>query len=394
MNSGTHSARRGLATAPLQKQMTAWRRDLHRHPETGFETRRAAAMVEKILRACGAATRRVAEVGVVGVLRRGTGRRMIGLRADMDALPIAEANTFRHRSARAGKMHACGHDGHTAMLLGAAGHLARAGRFDGAAVFIFQPDEENGFGAKAMMADGLFRQFPVDRVFGMHNLPSLAAGRFAARAGPVMACEDHFRLVVAGRGGHAAQPHLCADALVAAAEMVTAFQTIVSRVVNPGLGGVVSVTALESDGAQNVLPGRVEIRGDARAYDEKTRRDIRNALKRIARGVCAAHRASLAEFSYERRFEVTVNGAAETESALAAARDVAGKSRVDDRCPPMMFSEDFGRMLEARPGCFIFIGNGDQSPPLHSPRFDFNDEILAAGAAYWTRLVERELPIQ
>ena len=380
--------------ASLQKQMTAWRRDFHRHPEIGFAVKRTASVVEKILRQCGAKTKRIADVGVVGILRRGSGKRAVGLRAELDALPIAEAGGFRHRSAIAGKMHACGHDGHSAMLLGAACRLAKIGKFDGAAVFIFQPDEENGFGAKAMIDDGLFRHFPVDRVFGMHNLPSLAAGKFAMRAGPIMACEDHFRIVVEGGGGHAAQPHLCADSLVAGAEIVGALQTVVSRVVNPALGGVVSVTNFQTDGAQNVIPSRVELRGDARSYDTKSRRDIRDSLERIARGICEAHRVSLAEFEYEHRFEMTANSDAETQSAFAAACEITGKNNVDGDCPRMMFSEDFGRMLNEKPGCFIFIGNGEESAPLHSPRFDFNDAILADGANYWTRLVERELPPQ
>lgn len=391
MRAKTDSERR-FVTAPLRKKMAEWRRDFHRRPEVGFAVNRTASVVEKILRANGAQTRRFADTGVVGVLQRGSARRMIGLRADMDALPLPEANNFAHRSVRAGQMHACGHDGHTAMLLGAACHLAKFGKFDGAAVFIFQPDEEGGMGAMAMMRDGLFRKFPVDRVFGMHNLPSLAAGHFATRPGPVMACEDHFRIVIQGRGGHAAQPHLCADALVAAAAAVTALQTIVSRIVNPGLGGVVSVTNFETDGARNVIPGRVELRGDARAYSDATRRGIRGAMKKIARGVCEAHRASVAEFEYENKFRATVNDDAGTAASVAAAREVTAK--VDGQCPPMMFSEDFGRMLEAKPGCFIFIGNGRDSAPLHSPHFDFNDDILTAGADYWTRLVERELPLK
>ena len=381
----------GKIAAPLQKKMRAWRRDFHRHPETGFAVERTAAAVESVLRECGANPRRIADVGVVGALRRGSGRRAVGLRAELDALPIAERGQRPHRSAHEGKMHACGHDGHATMLLGAACQLAADGNFDGEAVFIFQPDEENGLGAKAMMEDGLFEKFPVSRVFGMHNLPSLPAGDFAARTGPIMACEDHFRIVIAGRGGHAAQPHLGADALVAAAEVVCALQTVVSRVVNPALGGVVSVTNFETDGAQNVIPSRAELRGDARAYDSASRRDIRRAIKRIARGVCAAHRVTLADFAYENHFGPTVNNAAAAQSAVTAAKKVCGKRRVDDDCPRMMFSEDFGRMARAKPGCFVFIGNGENSAPLHSPHFDFNDDILAAGAEYWTRLVEQEL---
>ena len=373
----------------LRDEMTGWRRDFHRHPEVGFAVERTAAAVERILRESGVETRRVADVGVVGILRRGTGGGMIGLRADMDALPIPEGNTFPHRSSNEGRMHACGHDGHTAMLLGAARRLAVSGKFDGAAVFIFQPDEEGGLGAKAMMDSGLFQEFPVDRVFGMHNLPSLAAGHFAIRAGPIMACEDHFRIVVEGRGGHAAQPHLCADALVAGANIVGSLQTIVSRVINPSLGGVVSVTGFETDGARNVIPGRVELRGDARAYSDETRREIRDAMERIARGLCDANGATLADFQYEAKFEATINSADETDAAAAAAREVTQK--VDENIPPMMFSEDFGRMLAANPGAFIFIGNGEDSSPLHSPLFDFNDDILTIGVDYWTRLVEREL---
>ena len=371
--------------------MTVWRRDFHRHPETGFAVERTAAIVENVLRECGANPRRVADVGVVGVLRRGTKKRAIGLRAELDALPIAEESRFRHRSVYEGKMHACGHDGHAAMLLGAARQLAADGKFDGSAVFIFQPDEENGLGAEAMLNDGLLRKFPMQRIFGMHNLPSLPAGHFATRTGPVMACEDHFQITVKGRGGHAALPHLCADALVAGAEIVGALQTVVSRVINPSLGGVVSVTEFQTDGAQNVIPGRVILRGDARAYSDATRGEIRNAIKRIADGVCDAHRATVADFSYQHCFGITANTAAETRAGIAAAREIAGESRIDGDCPRMMFSEDFGRMLKEKPGCFMFIGNGKDSPALHNPRFDFNDDILPVGAAYWTRLVEREL---
>ena len=371
--------------------MIGWRHDFHRHPETGFAVERTAAIVENILRECGANPRRIADVGVVGILRKGKKKRAIGLRAELDALPIAEASQFSHRSIYEGKMHACGHDGHAAMLLGAARQLAMDGKFDGAAVFIFQPDEENGLGAKAMLDDGLLRKFPMQRMFGMHNLPSLPAGRFATRTGPIMASEDHFQIDIVGRGGHAALPHLCADALVAAAEIVGALQTVVSRVINPSLGGVVSVTEFQTDGAQNVIPGRVTLRGDARAYSDATRNDIRNAIKRIAHGICDAHGVKVDSFSYQHCFGVTTNAAAETHAGIAAACEIAGKTGVVDDCPQMMFSEDFGRMLDVRPGCFMFIGNGKDSAALHNPQFDFNDNILANGAAYWTRLVEREL---
>lgn len=372
--------------------MAVWRRDFHRHPETGFAVTRTAKIVEDTLRKCGANPCRIADVGIVGILRRGNKKRAIGLRAELDALPITESSQFNHRSIYDGKMHACGHDGHAAMLLGAACQLAADGKFDGTAVFIFQPDEENGRGAQAMLDDGLLQKFPVERLFAMHNLPTLPTGHFATRSGPIMAGKDYFRMVIAGRGGHAALPHLCTDALVAAAEIVGALQTVVSRTVNPSLGGVVSVTEFHTDGARTVIPSRVELRGGARAYSDATRRDIRNAIKRIARGICSAHGVTLAEFSYEDCFSVTANSAAETQSALAVAREISGKSRVTGDYSRMMFSEDFGRMLKTRPGCFIFIGNGKDSAALHNPYFDFNDDILATGAAYWTRLIEREMP--
>lgn len=375
----------------LRRKMTAWRRDFHRHPEIEFAVERTAGAVESILQKCGANPRRVAGVGVVGILRRGEGKNIIGLRAELDALPIAEESQVRHRSVHKGKMHACGHDGHTAMLLGAAHQLAADGKFDGAVVFIFQPDEENGHGAAAMLDDGLLQKFPMKRIFGMHNLPSLPVGHFASRVGPIMAGEDHFKIVITGRGGHAALPHLCTDALVAGAELVGALQTVVSRTINPALGGVVSVTGFQTNGAQNVIPGLVIISGDARAYSDATRKTIKRAMQTIARGICNAHRVSLSEFHYENCFSVTTNTDLETRSALATAREVVGKNSVQSDYPGMMFSEDFGHMLNAKPGCFIFIGNGKDSAPLHSPRFDFNDDILATGAAYWTRLVEREL---
>ncbi len=331
--------------------------------------------------------------GVVGVLQRGNGPRSIGLRADMDALPIHEANQFDHRSQTEGIMHACGHDGHTAMLLGAAKYLSEQGNFSGRAVFIFQPAEEHGKGGPAMIADGLFDTFPVDAVYGIHNMPGMAEGSFALRKGAIMASEALFEIRIRGQGGHAAMPHRGADAIVVGAEIVTALQTIVSRKLNPGMNGVVSVTELTTDGQRNVLPGRAVLKGDARALNAWVNAEIEARMRQIVEGVCLAHGVS-AEVSYDTVFEVTVNAPEPTARAAEAARSIAGPDQVDTDCAPVLGSEDFAHMTLVRPGCFLFLGNGTDGAharPLHSADYDFNDRTLSIGSAFWVRLVEQEL---
>jgi hippurate hydrolase len=379
---------------PLQGQMTEWRHDFHANPELGFDEHRTAARVADLLTEFGLEVHRaVGRTGVVGVLQRGNATRSIGLRADMDALPIHEINGFAHRSLSDGVMHACGHDGHTSMLLGAAKHLAESGDFNGRVIFIFQPAEEHGKGGPAMIADGLFEKFPVDAVYGIHNMPGQAAGTFALRTGAMMASEALFEIRVQGQGGHAAMPHHGSDALVVGAEIVTALQTIVSRKLNPGQNGVVSVTEFTTDGQRNVLPGRAVLKGDARALNRDVNARIEAKMRQIVKGVCLAHGVT-AEVSYDTVFEVTVNAPEPAARAARAASALVGEAKVNADCAPVLGSEDFAHMALARPGCFLFLGNGTQGAhtrPLHSADYDFNDAILTTGAAFWVRLVEQEL---
>jgi amidohydrolase len=323
----------------------------------------------------------------------GNSERMLGMRADMDALRIHEQNSFDHRSQHDGKMHACGHDGHTAMLLGAAQYLASNGNFDGSAVFIFQPAEEHGEGARAMLADGLFERFPVDAVYAIHNFPSLETGRFAVRAGSIMAAEDNFEITVNAVGHHAAMPHLGKDAIVIGAEIVGAMQTLVSRSLDPLDSAVVSFTEFVTDGTVNVVPGRVVLKGDTRSLSVAVQDHIETTMERIVAGICAAQGASY-EFSYRRNFIPTVNSAAEAGIAAQVASAVVGAQNVLGDSRPAMTSEDFGYMLQARPGAYLLLGNGKKGIggcSLHNPAYDFNDEILCIGADFWVTLIESQL---
>ena len=381
-------------TTALHEQMRAWRHDIHRHPELAFEENRTAAIVADKLEAWGIETHRgIGNTGVVGILRRGTSQRSIGLRADMDALLIQEQNRFDHRSRHDGKMHACGHDGHTAMLLGAARYLAENGAFDGTVVFIFQPAEEHGAGARAMLDDGLFERFPVDDVYAIHNFPSLETGRFAVRAGPMMAAEDNFEIVVDGVGCHAAMPHLGRDPIVTASEIVVAMQSLVARTLNPMEHAVVSFTEFLTNGTVNVVPGQVILKGDTRSLTPAVQDHIETTMARIVAGICAAHGAEH-RFDYRRNFVPTINTAAEAEIAARVAARVAGADAVIGDSRPVMTSEDFGYMLQARPGAYVLLGNGAEGVggcSLHNPNYDFNDEILAIGADFWVELVQSEL---
>lgn len=383
-----------MKTEYLSDVMQAWRRDFHQHPELGFQEHRTSAKVAELLTEFGLEVHeRVGGTGVVGVLQRGNGPRAIGLRADMDALPIHEQNGFAYRSVNDGVMHACGHDGHTTMLLGAARHLAEKGDFSGRAVFIFQPAEEHGQGGPAMLADGLFDRFPVDEVYGMHNMPGMELGSFATRTGAMMASEALFEIEIHGQGGHAAMPHRGVDAIVVGAEIVSALQTIVSRKLNPGLNGVVSVTDFSTDGQRNVLPGRATLSGDARALNRDTNLEIERAMRQIVEGVCMAHGVK-GTVKYETIFEVLVSAPEPTLKAARCAASLAGERRVDTEYPPILASEDFAHMAKARPGCFMLVGNGTQaahSRPLHSADFDFNDKLLVPGSSFWVSLVEQEL---
>ena len=381
-------------TESSHASMRAWRHDIHRHPELAFEEHRTAEKVADLLEQFGLEVHTaVGNTGVVGLLRKGNSVRSIGLRADMDALKIQEQNSFEHRSLNAGKMHACGHDGHTAMLLGAAQYLAAEGEFDGTAVFIFQPAEEHGEGARAMIEDGLFERFPVDAVYAIHNFPSLAVGKFAVRAGSIMAAEDNFEITVNGVGCHAAMPHLGKDAIVIGAEIVSAMQSLVSRTMDPIDNGVVSVTDFVTNGTVNVIPGQVILRGDTRSLNTAVQDHIESTMERIVGGICAAHGASY-EFSYRRNFVPTINTPAEADIAAAAARLVVGADNVVGDSRPVMASEDFGYMLQARPGAYLLLGNGEAGVggcSLHNPAYDFNDDILSIGADFWVTLVETQL---
>ncbi len=379
--------------AAVADELTAWRRDIHAHPETAFEEKRTSDVVAKKLQSFGIEVHRgLAGTGVVGRLRSGNGNRAIALRADMDALHIAEENDFAHKSKHEGKMHACGHDGHTTMLLGAARHLAETKDFDGTVYFIFQPAEENEGGARVMIEEGLFDQFPVEAVYGMHNMPHMPVGQFAVRPGPMMAAFDIFELTITGHGSHAAMPHQGRDPVFVAAQIVTALQGIVSRGTDPLDAAVLSVTQIHGGDTWNVIPNAVTLRGTTRAFRDAVQDRFEPEIRRIADGLCAAHGATF-DLRYERRYPATVNTAAETELAAAAAAEVAGTGGVDRDPQPLMGSEDFAFMLRERPGCYLWIGNGarDGGCMLHNPRYDFNDDILPAGASYWVRLAERVL---
>ena len=383
-----------MKTRYLEDVMQGWRRDFHQHPELGFQEHRTSAKVAELLSEFGLEVhQRVGGTGVVGVLQRGNGPRAIGMRADMDALPIHEQSEFEHKSVNEGVMHACGHDGHTTMLLGAARYLAEKGDFSGRVVFIFQPAEEHGQGGPAMIADGLFDRFPVDEVYGMHNMPGMELGSFATRTGAMMASEALFEIEVQGQGGHAAMPHKGVDAIVVGAEIVGALQTIVSRKLNPGLNGVVSVTDFNTDGQRNVLPGRATLSGDARALNRDTNREIERAMRQLVEGICIAHGVK-GTVKYDTIFEVLVSAPEPTRKAARCAAALAGEGKVDKECPPILASEDFAHMAKARPGCFMLLGNGTEgshSRPLHSADFDFNDALLVPGSSFWVDLVEQEL---
>lgn len=374
----------------LQKEMTAWRRDLHAHPEFGFEERRTAAFVAETLRSLGVEVAEgIGGTGVVGTLKRGTSNRAIALRADMDALRITEATGAAWSSTRSGTMHACGHDGHTAMLLGAARMLAEDGGFDGTIRFLFQPAEEWGRGALAMLNDGLMARFPFEEAYGLHNMPGLPIGHTETRPGAVMAAEDNFEITLRGKGGHAARPQWGREALVPACALVMDLQTIVSRRLSPAEVAVVSVTELLTDGTRNALPGLARILGDARSFRPEVSARIEEEMRRIAAGTAIQY-ALEAEVSYTREFVPLLNDASLTQEALAAAATVSTHTASD--CEPMTGSEDFARFLEHVPGCFLFIGNGEGSAPLHHPAYDFNDAALLHGAQLHAAIARRRLP--
>lgn len=379
--------------AAFHAEMTAWRHDLHAHPEMAFQENRTADFVAATLAGFGLDVHRgLAGTGVVGTLRCGNGGRAIALRADMDALPIREKTGCAHASAREGVMHACGHDGHTAMLLGAARYLAETRNFDGVVHFVFQPAEENECGGQKMVEDGLFARFPVDAVYGMHNWPGIPVGAFALRPGPIMAADDKFEISLAGGGAHAAMPHLGDDPIVAAGALVGAIQTIASRTVDPQEKVVISITQLQGGTSWNIIPEEVVLRGTCRYFKPELHQALENALQRVLQGVAATHGVN-ATFAWYKPIPPAVNAEGPTESAARAAALVAGEANVHRDLLPSMGCEDFSFMLAARPGCYIWIGNGPiaEGRSLHSSRYDFNDAILPLGASYWSSLVESVL---
>jgi hippurate hydrolase len=378
---------------PLHADMTAWRHELHAHPETAFEEVRTSAFVADRLASFGLDVHRgIGRTGVVGTLRVGTSPRAIGVRADMDALHIAEKNEFAHRSRHEGRMHACGHDGHTTMLLGAARHLAETRRFDGTVHFIFQPAEENEGGGRAMVEDGLFERFPCDAVYGLHNWPGMAVGEFAVMPGPMMASFDIFEIVVAGRGAHAAMPHMGVDPVVAASALVQALQTVPSRTISPVDAAVVSVTQFHAGDTWNVIPAEAVLRGTTRAFRPEVQDAIEAGVHRVTAGIDAAY-GTVSSVRYERRYPPTINTPAEAGRAANAMRALVGERRVHTALPPTMGAEDCAFMRQVKPGAYAWIGNGpgEGGCVLHNPRYDFNDAILPLGAAYWVALVEQEL---
>jgi len=381
--------------ADLQPDIQAWRRDIHEHPELLYDVHRTAAFVADRLRefGCDEVATGIGKTGVVGVIKgKRPGRngdvKTVGLRADMDALPIQEATNLAYASKTPGKMHACGHDGHTAMLLGAARYLAETRNFAGDAVVIFQPAEEGGAGAAAMIKDGLMDRFAIDQVYGMHNVPSLPVGSFAIRPGPMMAATASVDILIEGRGGHAAKPHRCIDTLLVGAQLVTAMQQVVSRNVDPLDSAVLSLCQFNTGNARNVIPQTAEIRGTVRTLKRDVANMVEKRMHEICNGVAQMTGANV-KLKFEHFYPVTMNHPAQTEIAARVAREVAGDANVYEN-PPMMGGEDFSYMLQARPGAFIFCGNGD-SAELHHPAYNFDDEAILHGSSYWIRLVENTL---
>jgi hippurate hydrolase len=380
--------------------IAALRRDIHAHPELCFEEQRTADVIAKALGDWGIPIHRgFGTTGVVGILQNGSSKRAVGLRADIDALPITEHNRFAHASRHAGKMHACGHDGHTAMLLAAAKHLARHRNFDGTVYLVFQPAEEGGGGAREMIKDGLFDKFPMEAMFGAHNWPGMGVGHFALKSGPAFASSNEFKITLGGKGSHAAMPHLGIDPVPVACQMVQGFQTIVSRNKSPLDAGVISVTMIHAGEATNVVPESCELQGTVRTFTVEVLDMIEQRMRDIAEHTCAAFGVDC-EFEFVRNYPPTINHADETEFARGVLADVVGADNVHEMVPTMG-AEDFSYFLQAKPGCYFLIGNGDGAHRqsghglgpcmLHNPSYDFNDDLIPLGATVWVRLAEQWL---
>jgi amidohydrolase len=379
--------------AALDSEMRSWRHHIHARPETAFEEVETSRFVAEKLESFGLEVHRgMAKTGVVGILRNGASTEAVGLRADLDALHVHEKSGVAHASTNVGKMHACGHDGHTTMLLGAAKAMAQRKDFDGIAYFIFQPAEESAGGGRVMVQEGLFDRFPMKAVYGLHNWPGISTGKIALRSGPLMAASDIFEIIATGHGAHAAMPHLGRDPMPFAAHVINALQTIVSRNIHPIESGVVSVTQVHGGDTWNVIPQEVVLRGTVRTYKPEVQDTIERRMGEIVAGIATTF-AMTATLRYERHYPATVNSPAETQHALAAATALVGAGNVDSDPMPSMASEDFAFMLQAKPGCYIWLGSGrgPDTPNLHNPHYDFNDDALQIGASYWVTLAEQQL---
>jgi hippurate hydrolase len=378
--------------ADLHAEITAWRRDIHANPELLYDVHRTAASVADKLKTfgCDEVVTGIGRTGVVGVIRgRKAGGKVVGLRADMDALPIEEATNLAYKSTVPGKMHACGHDGHTAMLLGAAKYLADTRNFAGTAVVIFQPAEEGGAGARAMLRDGLLDRFGIQEVFGMHNYPGIPVGEFAIRSGPMMASTDSIAINLEGKGGHAAWPHLGVDTVLVGAQIVNQIQSIVARNVDPLEAAVISICVFQAGQTDNVIPQHAKLRGTIRSLSPQVREFLQKRLREVVEGTARLYGAK-ADVTFSTGYPVLVNEEGRTAFAAAVADEIAGKDKVNRDVPPLMGAEDFAYMLQERPGAFIYLGNGD-SAMLHHPAYDFNDEAIPVGTSYWVRLAETAL---
>ena len=367
------------------------RHEFHQYPELGFQETKTKTKIAKFLRAKGLEV--IEGVGVIGILKSGSGSKTIGLRADMDALPIQETSKHAYSSKHPGVMHACGHDGHTTMLLGAAEELANSLDFDGTVIFIFQPNEENGLGAKAMLNEGILSSFPISEIFALHNLPGTETGRIMTRKGLICSSESLFEISLKGQGGHASMPHVGRDTISVGSEIIQSLQNIISKKLAPGSGSVLSVTEFTSDGARNVLPGISLIKGDVRSRNKEDRLEIKRLMSTLVEGISDAHEIT-GEVSFETEFVETINSSDQTETVIAVAEEL-GLS-LDRNCEPMSFSEDFAHFSNVVPGCFFLLGNGQTgcvSSPLHSSSYDFNDELLPLGVKIWSRIVRKILPI-
>jgi amidohydrolase len=388
----------------FQDALQQIRRDLHAHPELCYEEQRTSDVVAARLTEWGIpVVRGLGVTGVVGIIKNGSSPRAIGLRADMDALPLQEINSFDHASRHPGKMHACGHDGHTAMLLGAAHYLATNRNFDGTVYLVFQPAEEGGAGARRMIEDGLFTQFPMDAIYGMHNWPGMEAGTFGVVPGPMMASSNEFRVVVKGKGAHAAQPHRGVDPIMVAVNIAQGWQTIISREKSPLDTAVLSITQIHAGSATNIIPGEAVMVGTVRTFTTPVLDSIEQRMQEMASGIAAGFNATV-DFGFKRNYPPLVNHPEQTAMAIDAMRAVVGTDKVDANVEPTMGAEDFAFMLQARPGCYVFLGNGEGDHraaghglgpcQLHNASYDFNDHLLPIGASYWIRLAELSLPLR